>query len=279
MSLCSQLYDLIKNLSTEYEVSIVAVNSGNASGVKLGSPTFESLKTPKIAVVAGDGISSYEVGEVWHLLDQRMDIPMSLIAIDQLNSADLTAYNTIIMVSGNYSKLKSARLNTWAKAGGLLIATKSAGKWLSSNKITSVNYVENKKDSTSQRAYNLMDRYRGAQVIGGAIFETQADLTNPLFYGYSSSSIPVFRNSTLMMKRNKNAYANPLMYSAKPLLSGYISDKNLNLLKSTAAVQVDKVGKGTAITFTDNPNFRAFWYGSNRMFLNAIFFGREIRTK
>lgn len=275
----SQLFEFINKVSSKYEVPIVGVNSGNASGVRLGSPTFEALKTPSIAVVAGDGISSYEVGEIWHLLDQRMDIPMSLIAIDQINSANLSKYNTIIMVNGNYSKLKSDKLKTWANAGGLIIATKSAGKWLSTNKITTVSYVENKKDSTNQRAYNLMDKYRGAQVIGGAIFETKADLSNPLFYGYSSTSIPVFRNSTLMMKRSKNAYANPLMYSNNPLMSGYISDKNLNMLTGTAAVQVDKVGKGTVITFTDNPNFRAFWYGTNRMFLNAIFFGRGIRVK
>lgn len=274
-----RLFEVVKDVSSKYKVPVVGVNSGHAGGVKLGSPTFETLKAPSIAVIAGNGVSSYEVGEVWHLLDQRMDIPMSLIAIDQLNTADLSKYNTIIMVNGKYSKLKAEKLKSWVSSGGLIVATKSAGKWLSTNKITTVSYIENNKDSTNQRPYNLMDKYRGAQVIGGTIFEVKADLTNPLFYGYNSASIPIFRNSTLMMERNKNAYANPLMYVSDPLLSGYISDKNLDKLKSTAAVQVDKVGKGTVITFTDNPNFRAFWYGTNRMFLNAIFFGREIRVK
>jgi zinc carboxypeptidase len=274
-----QLYNIVNEAASKYQVSVFGINSGNANGVKLGSPSFVNLKTPKIAVVGGDDISSYEVGEVWHLLDQRMDIPMSLIAIDQLNSADLTKYNTIVMVNGKYDNLTTDRIKNWVTKGGLIVATKSAGKWLSTNEITTVSYVENKKDSTEQRPYNLMDRYRGAQVIGGAIFETKADLSNPLFYGYTSTTIPVFRNSTIMMDRSKNAYANPLMYNANPLLSGYISTKNLDKLKNSAAVQVDKVGKGTIITFTDNPNFRAFWYGTNRMFLNALFFGREIQVK
>jgi hypothetical protein len=26
----------------------------------------------------------------------------------------------------------------------------------------------------------------------------------------------------------------------------------------------------------DNPNFRAIWYGTNKLFLNAIFFGQVI---
>jgi len=268
----------LKLISSKYQVPFIGIKSGNAAGVRLGSPTLKMLDSPKIAVIAGDGVASYEAGEVWHLLDQRMDMPMSLVAIDQLNS-DLEEYNTIIMVNGNYSKLKADKLKAWVANGGLIVATKSAGKWLSKNEISNVKYAEVKKDSTAQRPYHLLDRYKGAQYIGGAIFETKADLTNPLFYGYNSTAIPVFRNSTSMMQRDKNAYANPLMYTANPLLSGYISDKNLVKLANTAAVQIDNVGKGVVITFSDNPNFRAFWYGTNRMFLNAIFFGKEIRTK
>lgn len=274
-----KIFEELKKASSQYHINIIAINSGNSDGVRMGSPTFESLKTPKIIALGGNGVSSYEVGEIWHLLDQRMDVPLSLVAIEQLNSADLSRYNIIIMASGKYSKLKVEKLKSWVNEGGLIIATKSAGKWLSINKITTVNYVDNKKDSTNQRPYDLMDRYGGAQVIGGAIFETNADLSNPLFYGYQSKTIPIFRNSTIMMERSKNAYANPLMYSTNSLLSGYISKSNLDKLANTAAVQIDKVGKGTVITFTDNPNFRAFWYGTNRMFMNAIFFGREIRVK
>ena len=29
--------------------------------------------------------------------------------------------------------------------------------------------------------------------------------------------------------------------------------------------------------FADNTNFRAFWYGTNKMFLNAIFYGDIIK--
>lgn len=273
-----KIFELIKSLASKYNVKVVGVATGVTNGVQLGSPTFKSLNAPKIVVIAGNGISSYEVGEVWHLLDQRMDIPASLVAIDQINGSNLSKYNTIIMVNGNYSKLDVKNLQEWVKAGGLIIATKRAGNWLASNKISAVKYMKNKADSTGQRPYAMKDKYKGAQFIGGAIFETQADLTNPLFYGYKSGSIPVFRNSKIMMERSKNAYANPLMYEKKPLLSGYISKENAKKLAGTAAVQIDNVGKGTVITFTDNPNFRAFWYGTNRMFLNAIFFGREIQV-
>jgi hypothetical protein len=36
------------------------------------------------------------------------------------------------------------------------------------------------------------------------------------------------------------------------------------------------VGNGRVINIADNPNFRAFWLGGSKLFMNAIFFGRII---
>ena len=36
-------------------------------------------------------------------------------------------------------------------------------------------------------------------------------------------------------------------------------------------------GSGVVVLMTDNPNFRGYWYGGNKLFLNAIFFGPVIR--
>jgi hypothetical protein len=30
---------------------------------------------------------------------------------------------------------------------------------------------------------------------------------------------------------------------------------------------------------TENPNFRAFWFGTNRLLLNAVFFGGIIEAR
>jgi hypothetical protein len=121
-----------------------------------------------------------------------------------------------------------------------------------------------------------MSNISGAQVIGGAIFETDLDLTHPLGYGYYNSKLPVFRDNRLFMEPSKSPYANPVVYTAKPLLSGYISRSNLKQLGNSAAISVSAIGSGKVIAMTDNPNFRAFWYGTNKLFLNSIFFGQII---
>ena len=49
-----------------------------------------------------------------------------------------------------------------------------------------------------------------------------------------------------------------------------------NGAKPSASIIVSPVGKGRAILFADNPNFRGAWYGTNKLFLNALFHGNNI---
>jgi len=133
-----------------------------------------------------------------------------------------------------------------------------------------------KQDSSKYLAYADYSNLTGAQQIGGAIFETKLDRTHPLAYGITTNTLPVFRDHELFMKPSSNPFANPFMYTAKTLLSGYISGPNLKKLGGTAAVSVYGKGSGQVIALLDNPNFRAFWYGPNKVLMNAIFFGNTI---
>ena len=118
--------------------------------------------------------------------------------------------------------------------------------------------------------------FRGAQVIGGAIFETNIDRSHPINFGYKNKTLPMFRNTTLFVKPNKNSYDNPIQYSKNPLLSGYISKQNLDSISGTVPLKISNYGRGNIVAFTDNTNFRAFWYGTNRLLMNAIFFREDL---
>ncbi|WP_420581127.1 hypothetical protein [Reichenbachiella sp.] len=80
------------------------------------------------------------------------------------------------------------------------------------------------------------------------------------------------------MELSKNPYAQPVHYTSNPLLAGYVSKENLNQIPDSPAVGLSAFGKGLIISFNDNPNFRAYWYGTNRLFLNALFFGEIIEA-
>jgi hypothetical protein len=43
-------------------------------------------------------------------------------------------------------------------------------------------------------------------------------------------------------------------------------------MKDSRPFAIQNLGKGKVTVFTDNTNFRAFWYGTNKLMMNAIFF-------
>ncbi|WMN11976.1 M14 family metallopeptidase [Marivirga salinae] len=274
-----QIYQTLEEAIKNSGVNIYSLESGNTNGINLGSPSFESINQPKIAMLVGDGISPYDAGEIWFLMDQHYEMPITKIDVNDFRRADLSRYNVLIMPNGwGYGSIGSQKnkLQEWTQAGGTIIAYKSAAKWLSDQKMTKVKFVESKPDTTGYEAYEDLGNNRGAQVIGGAIFEVELDLSYPLTYGLEKERMPIFRNSTLFMEKSKNQYANPLRYTQSPLLNGYISEENVEKLKGTSAVTVSRVGRGKVISFTDNTNFRAFWYGTNRLLMNAVFYGQTI---
>ena len=60
------------------------------------------------------------------------------------------------------------------------------------------------------------------------------------------------------------------------MIDGFLSENNKSKIKESVSLVVSKVGKGIAVMFADNPNFRGAWYGTTRLFLNAIFLGDRI---
>jgi len=76
-----------------------------------------------------------------------------------------------------------------------------------------------------------------------------------------------------MFEPTKNDYATPLVYTEDPLLSGYSPRGFADELAGSAAIVVSGAQGGRTICFADNPNFRALFYGTNKLFMNAIFFG------
>jgi len=274
-----QIKTILEKYDNAHNGSIYAMPTGlTESGVDLGSPSFSKLQLPKVGLIVGEGINAYEAGEVWHLLDQRYNMYVSLLDKSDIKNMDIGRYNVLVLVNGNYAGLNSATLKGWLKSGGVLITSKGASKWVATADFCKLSLKEPKKNAEGHFAYNEMDNREGAQVIGGAIFEGQADLTHPLLYGINRSKIPLFRNHRYFFKPTKNAYATPIRYTENPLLSGYISKKNLDYIKGSAALMVSGQAKGRIIAFADNPNFRAFWYGTNKLFMNAIFFGHIIES-
>jgi hypothetical protein len=78
----------------------------------------------------------------------------------------------------------------------------------------------------------------------------------------------------VILEKPLNPYATVIAYSTPPLRSGYASDTNKAALEGSAALIAERQGEGSVILYADDPNFRGIWYGTNKLFLNALFFSK-----
>ena len=266
----NEIFDEIKKIASSCSLKVHGVSTGLTEGIDLGSRNFVTLKKPKIALIVGDGIRSYDAGEIWHLLDTKYKIPVTKIDVNNLNRGSLSKYSHVILPNYSSNKIDANQIKTYINNGGKLIAYRSSIQWLNKNEIVKVNFIKNELKPSNVN-FDQKRKYYGAQLISGSIFNTNLDRSHPINFGVSNSTIPHFRNSTIFMSPEKDKFNNPIKYTTSPLLSGYISNDNLDILKNSVPFKVKKVGKGKVLMFTDNTQFRAFWYGTNRLLSNAIF--------
>jgi hypothetical protein len=256
------------------------------TGIDLGSGNFPVIEKKKVAMLTGRRVSPYGAGEIWHHLDTRVGMPLTMIKEDQLGSADLSGYTTLILPSGRYGGLSESEIKNirdWVDKGGNLIAIGSSCASVATTicGLKDVAFVVDKEKAAKelenpevQKPFDSASDERALQLISGAIFKTRIDLTHPLMYGLSQKSLPVFRNHTTFLNPSKNPFANPSIYdSESPLMAGYCSDENIEKARGTASVVVHPVGRGQVVLLSDDPTFRGFWHATGRVLMNAIYFG------
>ncbi len=278
------VFELAQEAQQKFQVTIHSVSSGYSStGIDLGSRYVSPLTKPKAMMLIGDGVRSYEAGEVWHLLDTRVNMPITKIPMRNFNRANIDRYNTLVIVSGNYNlnTKQLDKIKDWISKGNTLITIGSASKWAIDKKLVKEKLTEGpKKDSTAvavRKPYVDAPENLGKESVGGAIFKVDLDLTHPLAFGYRDTQIPVYKNNSVWLAPSKNEYATVAKYAKDPHIDGFITEKNMEgFLKPSASLLVSKVGRGRVVLFADNPNFRGSWYGTNRLFLNALFLGDKI---
>ena len=277
-----KLFSIVKEMQEKYDVPVYNSESGySINGIDLGSNNFRINKPVKVAMLIGEGVNSYEAGEVWHLLDTRIGMPLTKIRLDQFSRISLDKYTTLVMVSGSYDQLDNKQIDkikNWIEDGNTLITIAKGSSWAIDSELINETLVKSKNDTTySRKRYVDASEHIGRERIGGVILNADLDLTHPLAFGYHDKSIPVYKNNNVFINKTKDDYSSVAIYSEDFHIDGYISELNRKeYIPGAASLIVSNVGSGRVIVFADNPNFRGTWYGTNKLFLNAIFLGDNI---
>jgi hypothetical protein len=289
------IHELMKVIAAEDGVTVHALSSGRSAtgtaGVDVGGPSFYPLARPNVLLVVGDDINLYDAGEVWHLADLRMQMPITLRRRDNLGGIDWGSYTHIIFPSGDYEEYEpefAGRLRLWIAEGGTAIAMREAAPWLRASTLdwidplseeglaaaAQVEEVEEPEEGIKRLAYGAKEDFEASKMIGGAIFAADLDITHPLGFGFRKRNIFLHKNVEEPMLPTENPFATVIAYTDNPVYSGFVSADNREALAGTPSLIAERAGAGSVILFADNPNFRGYWYGTNKLFMNAVFFSK-----
>ncbi|HUS19822.1 MAG TPA: M14 family zinc carboxypeptidase [Terriglobales bacterium] len=123
------------------------------------------------------------------------------------------------------------------------------------------------------RKYADKEKELQRESVPGTILKTQLDNTHPLGYGMAEQLAILDQDAPILELSDKG---DNIAYFPKEgvKLSGFITAENEKKLGLTAYAIRERQGRGFVILFADNPVFRGFWDATDRLLLNAIYFGR-----
>jgi hypothetical protein len=271
----------ITEMASELNRNLIPVYSGAALGkIDLGSSKISYMKKPKIALLAGEGISTLNFGEIWYFLEQEIKAPVDIIDRDIISRIDLDNYDVIILASGAYGDLNSeetfGKIDDWIKKGGKIILFENAiDSFLGENKFSLEEMKEGDEDEDEEDPvlfpYNDSERETLKKYIQGGIIQMEIDGTHPLAYGYEQEYYTLKNNST-SYKYLEDGWNVGYISSENKVVAGFVGSETKENLNKNLVFGVEERGRGQVVYFADNPLFRAFWQNGKLFVANAVFF-------
>ena len=264
-----------------------------ASGPHLGSDQFIQVARGRVAMVMGGPVRPSAYGSPWYLFERRFGLPFTALSWERLAVTDLRDYRVLILPDGGYPEPGSdplaartlEHLERWTRAGGVLIGMRGASAWLAGEKVPWTR-TRLKPGFASKSAFmtdggrpddpspDAEETGQPAEAVPGAILRALPNPESFLSFGYEEP-FPVMVWSSLAFEPDP-AVAVAARFPDDPdelLGSGFAFPDSLARLAGTPYLVTERVGAGRVVLFLDDPNFRLFWDGLTRLFMNAVLFG------
>lgn len=269
-------FDLtITQLANSAKQMIAAVQTGfSTNGPDLGSGSFTLIQNKNIAVLAGEGISSLNFGEIWHFFEKQLYYPLHVLNAQNINRIDLSNYQVLILPEGfNANKNQFEMLNSYVTKGGKIIAIGSAMRNFAGKEGFDLKQKKN-EDSTQVKPnlipFELRERVSLENNLYGSIFQATIDNTHPLAYGYSKIYHSLKLNST-SYELLENGYNIGYYNQNAKVIAGFAGVNAAQLVPNSLLFGAENKGRGKIIYMVDNPLFRSFWQNGKLFFANAVF--------
>lgn len=269
-----------------YPVSSGFVDKGN----DFGSSKVHPLKAPKVVLLTGDNVSSTAAGEIWHLFEQQLDYPITLMNANDIDRASLGKVDVIIMPDGIYrflsDKQSADQFRDWISKGGKVVALEGAVEQLARLDvgIKLKKTAEGKSDSDEKKEskgeekdpYKPLMNYENRIREGlknnnaGAIFKVIMDNSHPLAFGYPGYYYTLKQDERIYEFLKEGGW-NVGVIKKENQVSGFVGVTLKEKLKDGLLFGDIEVGRGSIVMLADDPLFRNFWENGKLLFCNAVF--------
>ena len=270
------LHDTVRRRAAETGARVVAVHNALVDeGTDLGSNSVRAIPGARVALVGGDGTSSYSFGATWYIFEQLLGFPVTRVALTDLDGA-LEDFDVVVLPSafgvGDRLGGGAEALERWVRAGGVLVTLDASTAWLASEAsgLSRFRVTEDPEPGEGE----------GAPLPAstpGAIVRVAVDTLSPLMAGVSDTEIPVLLSGDRVYTAPADVRPGEVVarYADVPRLrlAGYLWPEAPARVAGTPYLWTERVGRGRIIAFAGDPTFRAMYRGLLPVFANAAFLG------
>jgi hypothetical protein len=128
-----ELHALVLDAESHTGVPFAATNTGySVEGIDLGSGNVRPVTPPRPLMIVGSGVSANEAGQIWHLLDTRVDLPITKVDRDNVKPHQ---FRRLHACGARFGQLQlpgrgqARRVAELAAGRGTLVAIRSAANW------------------------------------------------------------------------------------------------------------------------------------------------------
>ena len=296
------LHDRVQALAAESGVTVVgAVSAFPSRGpTGTGSEATRNLRQPRVAVLAGEGVSVTAFGALWFHLERRIGQPFTALRATDLGRTDLEKFDVIILPPGGYGGALgdsgADRLAEWVRGGGVAIGMASGASFLMGERFGTSHVGDEGLSADSLAALRGAIEALApegtdlppaispgadpseALRVPGAFLRARLDRTHWLTFGYERDELPIMmRSAALPLTENGS---NPVVFSDGDdlVISGFSwADNTRAAYGGRAWATVDYVGSGMVVKFAEEPVYRLVFDAPAGMLMNAIYLGARGR--
>lgn len=267
---------LVNSLADKHHIKLNSAKTGYvSSGADFGGDEVVALKTPKVVLVSGDGISATAFGAVWHYFEQTIHYPVTIVNAARLANLPWNEIDVLILPDGRYSDVINDKhleaMQNWVRNGGKIIAMEGATNAFVNKPgfALTKKFSDKKKDPDAFKKFGDQQREDASDSSPGSMFQVTMDPTHPLAFGCNEEYFTIVRDAYERdyLKEGWNVgYFTENNYKA-----GFVGNKMTDKLKNTLIMGVQEMGRGEVVYLMDDPVFRAMLYNGKILFSNAVF--------